>query len=110
MKTRKHLSASGLFRLGRNGLKKVTDHRTENITISMTDALMSGFAIFSLKDSSLLAFDKRRTNERELGCGNCWSGDSSLKMLRRTNFYDRSRTCSKAADQGSCCPGAIRGL
>lgn len=67
MKTRKHLSASSLFRLVRQGFKKVTDDRTENITISMTDALMSGFAIFSLKDSSLLAFDKRRANPRELG-------------------------------------------
>ncbi|MEA2083937.1 MAG: hypothetical protein U9O82_06795 [Thermodesulfobacteriota bacterium] len=35
-------------------------HRNSNATIPLTDALMSGFAVFSLKDPSLLAFDQRR--------------------------------------------------
>ncbi|EFK06403.1 conserved hypothetical protein [delta proteobacterium NaphS2] len=38
----------------------VSDYREGNPEISMADALMSGFAVFSLKDPSLLAFDKRR--------------------------------------------------
>lgn len=39
---------------------KIEDHRASNTKIKLVDALMSGYAIFSLKDSSLLAFDKRR--------------------------------------------------
>lgn len=60
MKTRKHLSASGLFGLVRSGFEKIPDQRTGNVKITLGDALMSGFAMFSLKDPSLLAFDKRR--------------------------------------------------
>ena len=60
MKIRKHLSASGLYRLVQEGFTKIKDGRAENMMIALRDALMSGFAMFSLKDSSLLAFDKRR--------------------------------------------------
>lgn len=66
MKTRKKLSASGLIETLRSGFKEVTDHRADNIKISMDDALMSGFAMFSLKDASLLEFDKRRTKDSNL--------------------------------------------
>ena len=66
MKIRKHLSASGLFRLVRSGFEKVSDHRAANAQISLTDALMSAFAMFSLKDSSLLAFDERRAKDGNL--------------------------------------------
>lgn len=66
MKIRKHLSASGLFRLVRSGFEKVRDHRAANVQISLTDALMSAFAMFSLKDSSLLAFDERRAKDGNL--------------------------------------------
>ena len=38
----------------------VPDYRHDGITISLPDALMSAFAMFSLKDPSLLAFDERR--------------------------------------------------
>jgi hypothetical protein len=58
--TRKHLSADALVNLLRNRFEKVTDHRSGAPAISVADALMSGFAMFSLKDPSLLAFDKRR--------------------------------------------------
>lgn len=66
MKIRKHLSASGLFRLVRFGFEKVRDHRAANVQISLTDALMSAFAMFSLKDPSLLAFDERRAKDGNL--------------------------------------------
>ena len=62
MKIRKHLSASGLYKLVRTGFAKITDSRTSADTISLPDALMSGFALFSLKDPSLLAFDARRAH------------------------------------------------
>ena len=66
MKIRKHLSASGLFDLVYSGFEKVTDHRIGDVKIALTDALMSGFAMFSLKDPSLLAFDKRREQDGNL--------------------------------------------
>jgi hypothetical protein len=59
-KGRKYLSADALFRLVRNDFATIPDHRSETVTISLTDALMSGFAMFSLKAPSLLAFDKQR--------------------------------------------------
>lgn len=67
MKIRKHLSASGLFELLRTGFEKIKDHRTaELVDIPLADALMSAFAMFSLKDPSLLAFDKRRKTDGNL--------------------------------------------
>ena len=59
-KGRKHLSADALFRLVRNGFAAIPDDRADDAGISCTDALMSAFAIFSLKSPSLLAFDKER--------------------------------------------------
>ena len=58
---RKHLSADALFRLVHSGFASLPDHRLEDTEISLTDALMSAFAMFSLKAPSLLAFDKERT-------------------------------------------------
>lgn len=60
IKLRKHLNADALFNTVRTGFGKIEDHRNHNATISFTDALMSGFAMFSLKDPSLLQFDNRR--------------------------------------------------
>ena len=67
MKIRKHLSASGLYRSVSQRFAKIKDHRAENALIALKDALMSGFALFSLKDASLLAFDKRRQIDSNLG-------------------------------------------
>jgi len=50
----------------RSGFEKVTDHRADNAKISLADALMSGFAMFSIKDASLLEFDKRRAKDNNL--------------------------------------------
>jgi hypothetical protein len=61
MKIRKQLSAGGLFGLVRTGFEKISDHRCiEMVEIPLGDAMMSAFAMFSLKDPSLLAFDARR--------------------------------------------------
>ncbi len=60
IKIRKHLNADVLFESIYKDFKQVPDYRTGDNTISMADALMSGFAMFSLKDPSLLAFDDRR--------------------------------------------------
>src|SRR3989440_7591175 len=59
-KARTHLSADALFRLVRSGFATIPDSRCDDGDISLTDALMSAFAMFSLKAPSLLAFDKER--------------------------------------------------
>ena len=57
---RQDLSADGLFRRLRTAFEKVPDGRSDPSGISLGNALMSGLALFSLKDPSLLAFDERR--------------------------------------------------
>ena len=57
-KTRRNLSADSLHRTLRDGFEQIPDHRPQP-DIPLRDALLSGFALFSLKDPSLLAFDAR---------------------------------------------------
>jgi hypothetical protein len=57
---RKHLSADALFCLVRSGFPSLPEHRLDETEISLTDALMSAFAMFSLKAPALLAFDQER--------------------------------------------------
>jgi len=63
---RKHLNADALFKALHNDFLNVSDFRQGNIEISMADALMSGFAMFSLKNPSLLVFDERRGVDQNL--------------------------------------------
>jgi Transposase DDE domain len=58
---RKHLSADALLGLLRSGFADIGDPRPGDPDISLSDALMSAFAMFSLKSPSLLAFDQERT-------------------------------------------------
>ena len=60
-KLRKHLSADALLSRLRSGFADLADHRSGTPDISRADALMSAFALFSLTSSSLLGFDKERT-------------------------------------------------
>lgn len=60
IKLRRHLNADALLSTMRTGFNKMTDHRKGKVDIQLSDALMSGFAVFSLKDPSLLSFDERR--------------------------------------------------
>jgi len=62
-KLRKHLSADALLSKLRSGFADIPDHRSGHVDISLSDALMSAFALFSLKAPSLLAFDKERTED-----------------------------------------------
>ena len=59
-KERKHLSADALFHWVRSGFAHIPEPRCEEVDSSLTDTLMSAFAMFSLKAPSLLAFDKER--------------------------------------------------
>lgn len=65
LKMRKHLNADTLYATIRKDFASVADHRAANAKVPLADALMSGFAMFALKDQSLLAFDKRRCDEPE---------------------------------------------
>jgi hypothetical protein len=59
---RKGLSADALYQQLRRGYEKIPDHRGRKCTISLPDALLSAFAMFALKDPSLLAFEERRND------------------------------------------------
>lgn len=63
IKMRAHLNADALFVRIRKDFAMTPDHRAANAKIPLADALMSGFAMFSLKDQSLLAFDERRRED-----------------------------------------------
>lgn len=62
-KMRKHLCADALFGSVRTAFAAITDHRKSDTDISLSDALMAAFAMFSLKSPSLLAFDKERVED-----------------------------------------------
>jgi hypothetical protein len=66
IKLRKNLNANALFSLVRSDFKKIKDLRSNNLKISLSDALMSGFAMFSLKDPSLLVFEARQSEDTNL--------------------------------------------
>jgi hypothetical protein len=59
-KERKQLSADALFRVVRSQFATIADERRHEGGIPLTDALMAGFAMFSLKCPSLLDFDRQR--------------------------------------------------
>jgi hypothetical protein len=60
---RKHLSFDALMLSLRERFQQLVDPRPAPDTITLADALLSGFALFSLKDPSLLAFDQRRHDD-----------------------------------------------
>ena len=62
---RKNLNADAIIKLARKEFDRIKDHRADNSTITLTDALTSALAMFHLKDQSLLTFDKRRQEESE---------------------------------------------
>lgn len=71
---RKHLSADALIRSVRSCFEDVGETRKAKPEISIEDALMSAFAMFSLKDPSLLAFERRRVAQ-----------ETNLKSIYRMN-------------------------
>lgn len=60
---RKNLHLDAIMATTRNKFAGLTDHRTRTGKISLADALMSGYAMFALKDPSLLLFDHRRQGD-----------------------------------------------
>ncbi len=83
-KTRKGLSADALYDLVRNAFGQLPDHRHQKATIPLADAISSAFAMFSLKDPSLLAFDERRNDQNMkvlFGIGQIPSDTQMREML-----------------------------
>jgi len=66
-RVRKYVNADALNCTVHQCFQKVSDHRCAKDTkIPLADILMAGYAVFQLKEPSLLAFDKnRRRNEAE---------------------------------------------
>jgi hypothetical protein len=62
-KPRKHLHADALIGTLRSTFEELPDPTPHTSEVSLADTLMSGFALFALKDPSLLAFQKRRNDE-----------------------------------------------
>jgi hypothetical protein len=62
---RKNLNADVRFAAIRKDFAKIADHRANNKKIPLVDAMMNGFAMFSLQYQSLLAFDERRCEESQ---------------------------------------------
>jgi len=52
------LNSDSLLLTVKSLFKEIKDHRKNKTKIALDDALMSGFAVFSLKYPSLLEFDK----------------------------------------------------
>ena len=57
------LSADGLLRAVRTSFEDINDPFPGAPEIALADALMSAYAMFSLKSPSLLAFERRRMND-----------------------------------------------
>ena len=62
-KVRKYLCADALLRSVQDVFCQLPEHRQGDAEIPLHDALMSAFAMFSLKSPSLLAFDKVRAED-----------------------------------------------
>ena len=92
---------------------RVPDPRRPGSPIPLSDALMSAFAMFSLKDPSLLAFDERRSDgnlKRLFGIGQIPSDTQMREILdpvdpERLAACLRRRVPPVAAGQS---PGAVR--
>lgn len=82
-KGRKHLSADPLYRILHGSFEKVPDPRRDGSPIKLADALMSGLALFALKDPSLLAFDSRRQDEnmKRLFCIDRVPSDTQMRKI-----------------------------
>lgn len=84
VRLRTHLNADALFKTVKGAFEEIPEHRQGNILIPLFDALMSAFAMFSLKDPSLLAFEDRRQQDANLhsifkiGCVPC---DTQMRAI-----------------------------
>jgi len=90
MAANKLLSADTLFALIRAGFEQVPDQRAENASISLPDALMSGFAMFSLKDPLRIQSQSGYPFPSSIVYG---SNDDSVSKNAKPRRYSRPRYC-----------------
>lgn len=100
-KARKNLSADSLFKRFHAIFDRIPDTRSGDVSISLGDAMMSAFAMFSLKDPSLLAFDERRQDPNDnfrtiYGIGNV-PCDTQMRTILDPVDPDHLRPCFTAA-------------
>ena len=95
---RQHLSAPGLLKTIRQGFAKIGDHRREASPIGLSDALMSGLAVFGLKYPSLLKFDEARSEAV------IRSNLQSLYGVKQAPCDTQLRTILDAVDPGQLRP------
>ena len=65
LQIKKKLNSDSLIQLIRNSFGRIPDERSDNASISLTDGLMSAYAMFSLKEKSLLDFQKNIENNKD---------------------------------------------
>ncbi len=90
IKMRSKLNFDALVAIIGKDMQQVPDHRAANASIPLDDVLMSCFAMFSLKDPSLLAFDRRRHEEPESLHGVYGVGVIPCDSLMRTTLDEVS--------------------
>ena len=67
MQPRKDLCATSLYQKLKEAFAEIEDTRPNEVRIPIEEALISAFAMFVLKDESLLRFDQRRKDGEERG-------------------------------------------
>jgi hypothetical protein len=85
-KLKKATSFDGLFKQLSDQLEQLPDHRASNASYKLGDVLRSGFAMFSLKCSSLLAFEKRSREENKI-CRTYTKLTEYLRIARCARFW-----------------------
>ncbi|MGW8156942.1 MAG: hypothetical protein ACWGKN_00185 [Desulfoprunum sp.] len=104
---RKHLNFDALITTIREDFGKIADHRAGNASISLVDALASGFAMFSLKHSSLLAFEDEWREDPTCLHGvykvNGGSGRESETVSSSSTARPWRRSCSTSSAEASPC-------
>lgn len=94
--TRRFLSADALIKSLRNRFERVPDPRRQNsVVYPMADCLMAAFAMFSLKDPSLLAFERRSQDEgiRQLYKIKSVPSDSQMREILDGIEIDQLNEC-----------------
>src|SRR5262245_25315476 len=88
---RKHLCAASLFRLLHENFATLADDGVSEVEIPLDEALMSAFAMFSLKAPSLLALDQQRA------AGHLKTIDSIARVPCDTRMRERLDPVSPAS-------------
>ena len=82
LKVRKHLSSDALYALLKARFATIPDHRNDaKARFPLADVLQAAFALFALKDPSLLAFEERR-------------GDANLQTIFVSTRFPVTRRCT----------------